>query len=412
MKMEFCFLGGADTVGRMGMTMTTPSGDNMLIEYGMAPTKPPEYPLQAPRIKHAFLTHSHLDHCGMIPAICGRDRCELFTTPLTAEVGEIMMRDSLKIAKAEDYPLPYTTGDIERTIKAVVPFTFGDTIALDGFDVKLHSAGHVPGAAMFEIIGDTNTVYTGDIHTIDTRLVDGAKPVKCENLFIEGTYGGRLHPDRAQTEKEFIDKIDEVIDRGGTVLIPSFAIGRTQEIMILLKDLGYDMWVDGMGKAVTKLYMDYPEYLSNPKALKAARRKFTEVRTKNMRKDAARADVIVTTGGMLDGGPVLSYIKNIKDDPRNAIMLVGYQAEDTNGRMLLEQGMVMIDGEPVKIDCEILKYDFSAHADHNQIVEFIRGCQPENVIIMHSETREEFLKDLDGYNVILPGLNEKFTLEI
>ena len=101
MKMEFCFLGGADSVGRMGMTMTTPSGDNMLIEYGMAPTKPPEYPLQAPRIKHAFLTHSHLDHCGMIPAICGRDRCELFSTPLTAEVGEIMMRDSLKIAKAE-----------------------------------------------------------------------------------------------------------------------------------------------------------------------------------------------------------------------------------------------------------------------------------------------------------------------
>ena len=180
----------------------------------------------------------------------------------------------------------------------------------------------------------------------------------------------------------------------------------------MLRDLGYDMWVDGMGKAVTKLYLDYPEYLSNPKALKQTKRKFTEVRTKNMRKDAARADVIVTTGGMLDGGPVLTYIKNIKDDPRNAIMLVGYQAEDTNGRMLLEQGMVMIDKEPVKVNCEILKYDFSAHADHNQLVEFIKGCQPENVVIMHSETREEFLKDLDGYNVILPGLNEKFTLEI
>ena len=93
-------------------------------------------------------------------------------------------------------------------------------------------------------------------------------------------------------------------------------------------------------------------------------------------------------------------------------MLVGYQAEDTNGRMLLEQGMVMIDKEPVKVNCEILKYDFSAHADHNQIVEFIKGCRPENVIIMHSETREEFLKDLDGFNVILPGLGEKFTLDI
>jgi putative mRNA 3-end processing factor len=131
-----------------------------------------------------------------------------------------------------------------------------------------------------------------------------------------------------------------------------------------------------------------------------------------MRKDAARADVIVTTGGMLDGGPVLRYIQGIKDDPRNAIMLVGYQAEDTNGRLLLEQGMVMIDKEPVKVNCEVLKYDFSAHADHNQIVEFIKGCRPENVIIMHSETREEFLKDLDGFNVILPSLGEKFKLDI
>lgn len=412
MKMEFCFLGGADTVGRMGMTMKTPKDENLLMEYGMAPNKPPEYPLQAPRIKHAFLTHAHLDHCGMMPSIVGRDRCELFSTPLTAEVGEIMMRDSLKIAKAEDYPLPYTTGDIERTIKSVVPFTFGDTFELDGFDVRLHSAGHVPGATMFEFIGDTRTLYTGDIHTIDTKLVNGAKPVRCENLFIEGTYGGRLHPDRRSVEKEFIDKIDEVVDRGGTVLIPSFAIGRTQEIMILLKDLGYEMWVDGMGKAVTKLYLDYPEYLSAPRALKQAKRKFNEVRTKNMRKDAARADVIVTTGGMLDGGPVLRYIQGVKDDPANAILLVGYQAEDTNGRLLMEQGLVMIDGEPVRIDCEVQKYDFSAHADHKQLVDFVHGCKPENVVIMHSETREEFLEDLDGYNVILPGLSEKFTLEI
>lgn len=410
--MEFCFLGGADTVGRMGMTMKTPNDETLLVEYGMAPNKPPEYPLQAPRIKHAFLTHSHLDHCGMIPAVVGRDRCELFSTPLTAEVGEIMMRDSLKIAKAEDYPLPYTTGDIERTIKSVVPFEFGDTFELDGFDVRLHAAGHVPGATMFEFIGDTHTLYTGDIHTIDTRLVNGAKPVRCENLFIEGTYGGRFHPDRKSVEKEFIDKIDEVIDRGGTVLIPSFAIGRTQEIMILLKDLGYEMWVDGMGKAVTKLYLDYPEYLSSPRALKQAKRKFNEVRTKQMRKDAARADVIVTTGGMLDGGPVLRYIQGIKDDPRNAILLVGYQAEETNGRLLMEQGLVMIDGEPFKINCEVQKYDFSAHADHKQLLDFIHGCKPENVVIMHSETREEFLEDLDGYNVILPELAETFTLDI
>lgn len=411
MKMKFRFLGGAEIVGRMGMTMEH-DGKTMLMEYGMNPTKPPEYPLQAPRIKHCFLTHSHLDHCGMIPSVVGRDRCELFTTPLTAEVGELMMHDSLKIAKTENYPLPYTTGDIERTMKDVVPLTFGDVIELDGIDVKLHSAGHIPGATMFEFIKDTNTLYTGDIHTIRTRLVDGARPVKCENLFIEGTYGGRIHPDRKTTEKEFLEKIAEVVDRGGTVLIPSFAIGRTQEIMILLKNLGYDMWVDGMGKSVTRLYLEYPEYMLNAKDLKAAKRKFVEIKTSSMRREAKRAEVIVTTGGMLDGGPVLNYIRALKDDPRNAILLVGYQADDTNGKLLMETGLININGEPTPINCEVQKFDFSAHADHKQIVEFVRACDPTNVVLMHSETREMFLEDLADYNVILPVGGEEFELDV
>ncbi|MFA5452302.1 MAG: MBL fold metallo-hydrolase [Candidatus Methanomethylophilaceae archaeon] len=411
MEMKFRFLGGAEMVGRMGMTMEG-AGKTILIEYGMSPTKPPEYPLQAPRVDHTLLTHCHLDHCGMVPAICGRDKCELFTTPLSAEVGEIMMYDSLKIAKAENYPLPYTNGDIERTMKNVVPITFGDTIELGKIEVTMHSAGHIPGAAMFQFGVDTTTIYSGDIHTVRQRLVDGAKPVDCHNLFIEGTYGGRVHPDRKTVEKEFLDKIAEVVDRGGTVLIPSFAIGRTQEIMILLRNLGYEMWIDGMGRSVTRLYLDYPEYLADAKALKTAKRKFNEVRNANMRKDAGRAEVIVTTGGMLDGGPVLGYLKRLKDDPRNAVLLVGYQAEDTNGRLLMDSGCVMVEGEMIKINCEIQKFDFSAHADHPQLIQFIRDCNPENIIIMHSETRELFLDDLADYNVILPETGKEFTLDI
>ncbi len=410
--MKFRFLGGADMVGRMGMTVEG-AGKTLLVEYGMSPTKPPEYPLPTnQRVDHMLLTHCHLDHSGMVPQVCGRDRCELFTTPLSAEVGEIMMYDSLKIAKAENYPLPYTTGDIERTMKNVVPMTYGDTFELGKIEVTMHPAGHVPGAAMFEFGVDTKTVYSGDIHTLRQRLVDGARPVDCENLFIEGTYGGRYHPDRKTVESEFLDKVAEVVDRGGTVLVPSFAVGRTQEIMILLKNAGYEMWVDGMGRSVTRLFLDYPEYLADAKALKNARRKFNEVRNANMRKDAGRAEVIVTTGGMLDGGPVLGYLRRLKDDPRNAILLVGYQAEDTNGRLLLKEGCVKIDGEIHKINCEVQKYDFSAHADHAELVEFVKACSPKNVIIMHSETRESFLEDLADYNVILPNTGEPFTLDV
>ena len=411
MKMKFKFLGGADMVGRMGMTM---EGDGMtvLVEYGLSPTKPPECPLPAPHSDYAFLTHAHLDHCGMIPQICGRNRCDLFTTPLSAEIAELMMYDTLKIAKAENYVQPYTSGDIERTMKAVVPMTYDDEISINHVDVKMLDAGHIPGAAMFEFQKDVTTIYSGDIHTEAQRLVGGARPHDCTNLFIEGTYGGRLHPPRKETEKAFIAKIEEVIDRGGTVLIPCFAVGRTQEIMLLLRNMGYEMWVDGMGRSVTRLFLDYPEYVKDVKHLKAAKRKFNEVRSSNSRNAAKKGEIIVTTGGMLDGGPVLGYLNYLKDDPKSAILLVGYQAEDTNGRLLMEEGCVKIDGEVHKVQCELQKYDFSAHADHKQIVDFIKACDPENVIMMRSETRDMFLPDLQDYNVILPETGKEFELEV
>ncbi|MDR0523848.1 MAG: MBL fold metallo-hydrolase [Candidatus Methanoplasma sp.] len=404
-------MGGADVVGRMGMTIEG-AGKTLLVEYGMSPSKPPEYPMEAPRVDHLFLTHCHLDHCGMVPAVCGRDGCELFTTPLSAEVSELMMFDSLKIAQAEGYNEPYTARDVKRTMENVVPFTFGDTADLGKMEVTFHSAGHVPGAAMFEFACDTSTLYTGDIHTADQRLVRGAKPVKCANLFIEGTYGGRNHPPRKESAAKFIAKVDEVVSRGGTAIIPCFAVGRTQEVMLVLKDMGYDAWVDGMGRSVTGLFMQYPEYVRDPRALKSAKRAFSEVRGSDMRRHAAKGQVIVTTGGMLDGGPVLGYIRELKDDPKSAILLVGYQAEDTNGRMLMEQGCMAIDGEVVKVSCEVQKFDFSAHAGHDELVRFVRKCDPENVVIMHSESRDLLLPDLQDYNVILPELGKEFELEV
>lgn len=411
MKVKYRFLGGADIVGRMGMTMEWPE-KTVLMEYGMSPTKPPEYPIPAPKVDHVFLTHCHLDHCGMLPSVCGRQNCELFTTPVSAEIGELLMNDSLKIARSENYPLPYTSNEIDQTMRSVVPLTFGDTIEVGSADVTLHSAGHIPGATMFLFEKDTTTLYTGDFHTADQRLVCGAKPVQCENLFIEGTYGGRNHPSREKTAKEFLDKVHEIVDRGGTCIIPVFAIGRTQEIMLLLKDLKYEMWVDGMGRSVTRMFLDYPEYLRDERKLRSARRNFNTVKNTNMRRNASKGQIIVTTGGMMDGGPVLSYVNKVKSDPKSGILIVGYQAEDTNGRLLLEQGMMNIDGEVYKIECEVQRYDFSAHADHSEIVEFINKCDPTNVIFMHSEVRELFLPDLQDYNVILPEPDKPFELEM
>ena len=172
------------------------------------------------------------------------------------------------------------------------------------------------------------------------------------------------------------------------------------------------MWVDGMGRSVTRLFLYYPEYLRDERQLKSAKRKFNEVRRPGSREAAMKGQIIVTTGGMLDGGPVIRYLNKIKNDPKSAILLVGYQADDTNGRMLMDHGQVVIDGEVCKVECELQKYDFSAHADRDQLIDFIKACDPDNVIFMHSEAREKFLPDLTDYNVLLPKTGEEFELDI
>jgi putative mRNA 3-end processing factor len=416
--MKIKFLGGADVVGRMGMLVYN-KGATLLFEYGMTASKPPTYPLAAPPVDMAFLTHSHLDHCGMLPWLCGKYDTEVVATPTTADVAELLVRDSLKIAGIEGYPKPYDEMDIKAMIRNFTPMTYGEIMDVGGFEVSLHPAGHLPGAAMYELKGEQTTVFTGDMHTYNMRLVWGAHPVKCDNLIIEGTYSGRVHPDRMKTEYELIEKVKEVVERGGRAILPCFAVGRTQEIMLILKDLKYNMWVDGMGKTISRMYLDRPEYIRSEKALKAAKRRFNEVRTPQDRQKARReAQVIVTTGGMLDGGPVLSYLDDVKNDPKSAVLLSGFQVDGSNGKLLMGEGMINVQASkeeiphPVRIKCEVKKYDLSAHADHAELLAFIRACKPEKVIIMHSDDREPMAEDIrrEGIKVLLPKADEEVEL--
>ncbi|HTY46631.1 MAG TPA: MBL fold metallo-hydrolase [Methanomassiliicoccales archaeon] len=422
--MKLKFLGGADVVGRMGMLLYN-KGATLLFEYGMSATKPPTFPDPAPQVDHAFLTHCHLDHCGMLPWLCARYDARIAATPSTIAVSQIIMQDSIKVADSEGYPRQYQPEDIRKTMSAFYPLDYGDVMDVGGFEIELHSAGHVPGAAMFELRGEQTTLFTGDMHTYNTRLVYGAHPVKCDNLIMEGTYGGRLHPDRLKTEYQLIEKVKEVVGRGGKVIIPCFAVGRTQEVMLILKDLKLDMWVDGMGKTVNRLYLDYPEYLRSEKAFKQARNRFNEVRTPSGRERARKGDVIITTGGMLDGGPVLDYVKYVKDDPKSAIFMTGFQVEGSNGRMLLSDGKLMYrrpqaaellvreQPQEMRVKCQIQQFDLSAHADHNELIAFVRGCDPEKVVLMHSDppARQALAKDLeDDFKVLLPTSGQ--TIEI
>ena len=411
MPIECEFLGGGHEVGRLGILVKTGKA-KMLFDYGMSATDPPKYPMPAPPVDLMFLTHSHLDHCGMIPWITSRYDIDVTSTSTTKKVAAILMEDSIKVAASEGYPEMYGKTEVKQALGRFNVVEFGDTLTKHSVHVRTHSAGHIPGATMYEVTGKRTTLVTGDLHTLDTRLVSGAKPVKCDNLIMESTYSGRNHPDRLKTEHAFLKKVHEVVARGGKAIVPAFAVGRTQEILLLLKDSRLEYWHDGMGKSVNKIYLEEPQHLRSAKRLRQAVTRGREVKNFHARQRAHDGEVIVTTSGMLDGGPVVSYIEAVKDDPKSAILLTGYQVEGCNGRKLLDTGTMQFHGVVEKVECEVQKYDFSAHAGHDDLVAFAKGCSPEKVVLMHGDNREPLALSLrkEGFEVLLPMNGEKFTL--
>jgi putative mRNA 3-end processing factor len=409
--MKCQFLGGSDEVGNLAMVLEL-EDMRFLFDYGMSPGKPPTFPLPPPPIDLTFLTHSHLDHCGMIPWLCSQSDHRIIATEPTAVVSNLLQKDTVKIAQMDGYSIPFSNADVKEAEHSYVPVEPGKMRDLgENYSVRFHSAGHIPGSLMFELIGEKRLLFTGDLNVVDTRLVRGTKPVPCDMLFMEGTYAGREHENRDQMERAFLEKIKEVANRGGTVIIPAFAVARSQEILLVLKNAGYDVWFDGMGKKISKLYLKYPKYLRSVDDLKKAFKKVNVVHSEHSRKMAMKGQVIITSSGMMDGGPVLSYMNKLKNDRKSAVLLTGYQVEGTNSRLLIEKGKLNFYGVVEKVDCEVQYYDFSAHAGHSELVEFAKKCKPEKIILFHSADRAPLVESLkDTAEVLTPMKGERFSL--
>lgn len=406
--MKATLLGGGREVGRLGIYNEFGT-EKLLIDYGIIPGNPPTYPLEAPDVRYAILTHAHLDHSGMMPWVCSRYGTKVHSTQVTADMAELLYRDSLKISESQGYPFPYGEHEVDIAMDSFEYIDKYETATIGSMPVVFHPAGHIPGSIMVEFPSE-GVLYAFDINTVDTHLIRGARPVKCKTLFVECTYAGIEHPDRIELEKQLVDEIDDITKRGGKVIIPAFAVGRTQELVLMLNEHGFDIWIDGLGHKIAQIMLDYPQFVRNPKKLKNVIDNANVVYSNRGKKLALDSGIIITTSGMMNGGPVLWYLNKIKDDIQSAIILTGYQVEGTNGRMLLEKHAIDLYGVTTKISSKVSFYDFSAHAGHSELLNFIKGCAPENVVIIHSDNPEAMAEAIDFSTIYIPNNGEIIEL--
>ncbi len=410
MKFNIRFLGGAKEVGKSAILIN----DEILLDYGIKPTDPPEYPLNGMRPKALIITHGHLDHCGLAPNLMDL-KPEIYSTPLTARLSVLLAKDTLRIARSKGYNIPYYSEEIYEFERSVRTMNYREEFQTLGYTACFYDAGHIPGSSCVRLEkGNESLFYTGDINTLQTELLNGADTNYPESgiLVIEGTYFGRSHTPRRMLEKRFIESIKETIDNGGKAIIPAFSIGRTQEIMLILNKYGLDAYVDGMGVDVFNMLKRSPDSIRNLDKLKKIFVKSNIVRPEQRKMLLKHPVVIVTSAGMLNGGPVLYYISKIHDDPKSKIHLTGYQVEGTNGRKAIESGYIEDRNNIIKLKCKLELFDFSAHCDDAQLKSVVKKfCDngTHTVLIVHGDNTEKFaewIAENIGVRAVAPSNGE------
>ncbi|MGD1054769.1 MAG: beta-CASP ribonuclease aCPSF1 [Nitrososphaerales archaeon] len=369
------------------------------------------------------ISHAHLDHMGFLPAMYkyGYDGPVYCTEP-TLPLMTLLQNDFVKIAQIEGGRLIYDQKDIRDVIQHAITLPYGMVTDISP-DIKLvfNNAGHILGSATVHLhIGEGahNIVYTGDYKYGRTQLFDSAtwSYPRVETLITESTYGAKedIMPVREEVEMEFVNSINSVLKNGGKVLIPVPAVGRAQEILLVIDQymrnkvlVEAPVFTEGMISEATAIHVSYADYLSRELRTKILEEGvnpfkseyFTEVEHPSNREEAYREGpaIIMATSGMLEGGPVLDYFENIAPSDKNKILFVSYQVQGTLGRRVLDgssQASLMDQSSKIKIvdiKATVQKVEgFSGHSDYNQIIRFIGKLRPklQVVLVNHGEKRK------------------------
>ncbi|MHA1208275.1 MAG: beta-CASP ribonuclease aCPSF1 [Candidatus Freyarchaeota archaeon] len=419
-------LGGFREVGRTAILIQT-AESSVLIDCGVnvggslqafPRIDLPEFDIE--NLDAVVITHAHLDHSGFLPFLYKYGyEGPVYCTRATLNLMTLLQLDYLDVAEREGKLLPYSQKDVRKAILHTIPLDYGEVtdIAPD-IRLTLHNAGHILGSAVVHLhVGDGlyNIAYTGDFKFSKSRLLEAASCTfpRLETIIIESTYGGPsdIMPSRKRAERELIEIINATLSRDGKVLIPVLAVGRAQELMLVLEEYmrkrmlrEVPVYIDGMISEATAIHTTHPEYLSKDLRERIFHQGsnpfladfFQQVEGASSRPDIIEGDpcIIMATSGMLSGGPSVEYFQLMAPDPKNTLLFVSYQVEGTLGRRVQkgwrEIPMKTKDGktEMVSVRIDIKSVDgFSGHSDRRQILDYLRKVspKPERIITCHGE---------------------------
>ena len=419
-------LGGVRQVGRSCFVVVTPE-TKVMLDCGINPGEAlgidafPRidwFPFSLNELDAVILSHAHIDHQGFLPALYRYGyKGPVYCTEPTLPLMTLLQMDSVKIAKANGSYLPYESRDVYEVRKYCIPLPYGKPTDISpDITITLNNAGHIMGSATvhLNISGAHNILYSGDYKYARTQLLDTALSVypRVETLITESTYGNSIDvmPDQTNVYDNFTKSINQTLLQGGKVLIPVPAVGRAQEMMLVLDKemrernlVECPIYIEGMISEASAIHMSYAHYLgfnvrkSVSSGVNPFQSEYFTLINGPGKRDEILEDrspsIIMATSGMLEGGPSVEYFKSIAPVRGNKIIFVSYQINGTLGRRVIdgvmnEIGMMDKNGKVkvVPMNCDTQRVDgFSGHSDYNQIMNFVYRVKPKRVIVNHGE---------------------------